>query len=104
MNWLTYHGPSAVGLLAQLTPAQQSNVTWSVIWVAVAVGLGLVSYYLVGRLRDRTDAAHPPASELLSNYRELHSQGKLDDQEYRTIKTLLAARLQDELKDTDEKG
>ena len=91
-------------VLAQLTAEQQASITRVVIWVAVVAALAITAYYIVGRLRDREDAGQPQASEMLSNFRELHSQGKLDEQEYRTIKTLLAARLQNEIKDTGEKG
>ena len=46
----------------------------------------------------------PTASELMSKFRELHSRGELSDAEFRTIKTTLAARLQEELKDNGETG
>ncbi|HVU86888.1 MAG TPA: hypothetical protein VHD36_06180 [Pirellulales bacterium] len=43
-------------------------------------------------------------NEMLTNFRELHSQGELTDVEYRTIKATLSARLQDELKDSGKEG
>ncbi len=73
-------------------------------WLVLIMTLMLSCPTILRRWRDRADAGQPQASELLSNFRELHSQGKLDEQEYRTIKTLLAARLQNEIKDTGEKG
>ncbi len=39
----------------------------------------------------------PGASELMSNFRELHSQGGLSDEEYRTIKAMLAQQVENEL-------
>ncbi len=91
-------------LLAQWTAEQQASITAAVIWITVVAILAVVGYYVVRKLRDGEDNRQPQASELMSNFRELHSQGKLDEQEYRTIKTLLSARLQDELKDTGERG
>jgi metal-dependent amidase/aminoacylase/carboxypeptidase family protein len=44
------------------------------------------------------------AHDLFSNFRELHSQGELSDEEYRTIKATLAARLQREIKGKDKEG
>ena len=45
-----------------------------------------------------------PASELLSNFRDLFDQGKLSDAEFRNIKTLLKERLQQELSGSGEPG
>jgi hypothetical protein len=45
-----------------------------------------------------------PVNDLLAKCREMHSQGVLTEAEFRTIKTKLAARLQDELKDNGETG
>ena len=91
-------------VLAELTAEQQSGLLRVLIWASVVLAVSILAYFIVGKLRGREDAGQPQASELLSNFRELHSQGKLDEQEYRTIKTLLAARLQNEIKDTGEKG
>jgi len=85
------------------------NVDWTDIAVLVVsctvlaclIALGV---YLVGRFRGRAEDDQPVASELLSNFREVHSRGQLSDEEFRTIKTLLARKLQDELKDTSDKG
>jgi uncharacterized membrane protein len=44
------------------------------------------------------------AAELLAKFRELHSKGGLSDAEFRTIKTKLAARLQDELNGNGQTG
>ena len=75
-----------------------------VLWVAVLASLAAVVVYLVGLIRDKTAQQEPTASELLSKFRELHSRGELSDAEFRTIKTTLAAKLQEELKDNGETG
>lgn len=51
--------------------------------------------WLVKRWRDVRAEDTPAASDLLTNFRELHSQGGLSDEEYRTIKTTLAGQLRD---------
>jgi hypothetical protein len=50
-------------------------------------------------LRVRKEWKEPPASasDLMSNFRELRAEGELSEQEFRTIKTLLADELQKEL-------
>ena len=80
------------------TPAQV------VIGIAVLAMLSVVGCYVVARFRERTDDSGPSASELLSNYREMRQQGDIDEAEYRTIKTALGAKLQQEVKQTQEQG
>ena len=80
------------------TPAQV------VIWTAALLILMVVGWYIVGRFRDRISDDQLTANQLLTNFRELHRQGDISDAEFRTIKTVLGEKLQEELKDTDGKG
>jgi hypothetical protein len=73
----------------------------AVLWTICGVALIVVAVYVVRRIRDRTVQEPPGASELLTNFREIHSQGGLSDEEFRTIKTQLATKLQRETKDND---
>ena len=75
-----------------------------VVWLAVLAILVAIAYYVIGKIRAESVQQEPGASELLSKFRDLHSQGDLSETEFRTIKTTLAARLQDELKDDEETG
>ena len=75
-----------------------------VIWMAVLSIMVVIGFWLVGRYRDRTDDDRHTANEMLTNFRELHHQGDIDDSEFRTIKTVLGTKIQQELKDTDNKG
>jgi uncharacterized membrane protein len=75
-----------------------------VVSVVVLAVLVAVAYYIVGKTRPKPVQKERKASEWLSKCRELHSQGELSDEEFRTIKTNLAAQLQAELNDNDEKG
>jgi hypothetical protein len=66
--------------------------------IAVLAALGAL---IVARFRGREDEDQLPASEILSKFRELHTQGELSDEEFRNIKTLVKDQLQQELSDSD---
>lgn len=69
--------------------------------IVYATGLVLllaIGYYVVAKVRESFSENGPGASDLMSSFRESYSQGELTDEEYRTIKATLAARLRQELK------
>ncbi len=70
-----------------------------VIWLALLASLVIVGIYVVRKVRDGFADRGPESSEMLTSFRELHSQGQLSDMEYRNIKTKLAGRLQHETQD-----
>ena len=74
------------------------------VWGIALAALAALAAYVVGKLRAEKEKEEPTAGELLAKFRELHSQGVLSDAEYRTIKTSLSTRFQDEVKDTGETG
>lgn len=74
------------------------------VWGIALGALAALAVYVVGKLRAEKEKEEPTAGELLSKFRELHSQGVLSDAEYRTIKTSLLPHLQEELKDTGQTG
>jgi len=80
------------------------NPEWLVLWIAVLAILTAVAWYVIGKIRPKTIQKELTASKWLSKCRDLHSQGGLSDEEFRTIKTTLATQLQDELKDNGDKG
>jgi hypothetical protein len=92
-------GPVAVNLEIFDDPIAQL-----VIWAALGAVLIAVGVYVIKKIRAEVVQQEPTANELLSKFRDLHSQGELSDAEFRTIKTTLAARLQDELKDDGQTG
>ena len=69
--------------------------------IALLTGAGA---FFVSRFRGGKEEEQPGASELLTNFRELHEEGELSAQEFRKIKTLLADKLQQELNDKGEPG
>ena len=75
-----------------------------VVWIALFAIAIAVAYYVIGKTRAGPAQREPQASEMLSKFRDLHSQGVLSDEEFRTIKTTLTGEFQEELNDNDEKG
>ncbi|HEX7376493.1 MAG TPA: hypothetical protein VF278_05240 [Pirellulales bacterium] len=75
-----------------------------VIWVAIGAILVVVGIYVVAKVRETFSEREPATHQLLANFRELHTQGELGDEEYRTIKATLAARLQREIKGKEEEA
>lgn len=74
----------------------------------LAVGIGvlllitLAGFYLMRRLRDRAGDDENPPDDQLMKFREMHSRGELDESEYRTIKTVLAAEFRTKLNGNGE--
>lgn len=81
-----------------------TSVAQAIIWSCAGVWLLAIGIYIVRRFRGRTDESQLSTHDLLTNFRELHEGGDIDDEEFRNIKTRLGAKLQDELKDTGETG
>lgn len=73
----------------------------AVLWIAVLLVMLVVAYYALRRFRDRIDDDRQTASDLLTNFREMHQEGDISEMEFRTIKTVLGRKLQEELKDAD---
>jgi uncharacterized membrane protein len=82
----------------------QSEPQWLILGIAVLAAMVVVAYYVLGKIRPNPSQKEPNASQWLSKFRDLHSRGELSDEEFREIKTTLAAQLQDELNDNDETG
>ncbi len=78
-----------------------AGLVLSIATTAVLVAVGV---YVVGRVRAGLREDDVPSSELLTNFRELHAQGVLSDEEYRTIRATLSARMQQEIKDSGQEG
>lgn len=85
---------------------QNPAVRWA-LWMGLLLALTIVAAVIVQRVRQEAvqdEQQEQTAGDLLTKFREMHSQGGLTDEEFRTIKTKLAARFQEELKDNDETG
>ncbi len=85
--------------MAEFLGSPLANV---IILIAVTAALVAGGIYVIGRVRAGLRDPEPPASRWLTNFKELHAQGTVSDEEYRTIKAVLAERLEQELNRTDE--
>jgi hypothetical protein len=74
------------------SPAPQT-----VLGLALLASLCIVAGYAIGKIRRGFRESGHDASNMMSNFRDLHSRGELSDEEYRTIKARLADRLQRQL-------
>ncbi len=74
-------------------------VILAVLLVLAVLGFDAVRKYH-GRADDDTRGPH----ELLLKFREMHLRGDLSDAEFRTLKTVLEARTELELKDSGQTG
>jgi uncharacterized membrane protein len=83
---------------------RESGLDIAIIWIAVLAMFLAIGYYIIKKIRANPVQKELPTNKWLAKCRELNSQGELSDEEFRTIKTALAAQLQDELKDNGEKG
>ncbi|MCS7304657.1 MAG: hypothetical protein NZ602_06055 [Thermoguttaceae bacterium] len=64
--------------------------------VALAVGVGLGGCALA-KLRRLVASGRPTSHQWLSQFREMHSQGLLSDQEFQSIKSTLIPQIQQEI-------
>lgn len=63
--------------------------------------LSAIGFYIVRSFRGSTEDDET-SSALLTKFEESRVRGELDDAEFRTIKTILAERMQAELKRSDD--
>ena len=63
-----------------------------------------IGFYLVRKLRDRVLKEEPLSTADLKDFEEIHSQGDISPEEFRTIKTALAARMVGVPKDVKPKS
>ena len=74
------------------------------VWLGVLALFAGVAACVLWKIRVKSAQQEPSTHDLVSKFQELHSQGKLSETEFRTIKTTLAARWLQEIKDSDESG
>lgn len=79
----------------------QSTSAQAVIWVSVLLIVCAIGTYVVMFFRKRVSKTGSTASDLLTNFRHLHSRGGISQTEFREIKSVLGARFQDELDSND---
>ncbi len=82
----------------------QDSVADLALSLLILLILTIVAVYVIVRVRRGAREDDASGIELLSKFRDVHAQGGLSDAEFRTIKTRLADRVMDELKDKEEES
>ena len=72
-----------------------------VVGMAILLVVSVVGFYIVRRFRDSIEDTET-SSSILTKFEESRHRGELDEVEFRTIKTILAERMQAELKREDD--
>lgn len=76
----------------------------AVFWSAILAALLVSGFYLIQKARGMRRSTTPNASDLLTDFRNLHDRGQLSDQEFRDIKTMLGKKMQRELLNDGDEG
>jgi len=76
----------------------------AMVWLAVIILLLSGAIQLFRRMRTRVTGEVETSSEILTNFREMHAEGRLSDEEYTHSKRRLIDRLQTEISDNDHSG
>ena len=80
----------------------QSAPAQAVIWIAALAALCCVGVYLVKVVRERGGGgAGPSASDMLTEFRDMHNQGDISQTEFKRIKSALGGRLHDEVESSN---
>jgi uncharacterized membrane protein len=78
----------------ELQSLTQAALLFAAVFVLMALGIAVVR-----RFRDRKVDDMAESSAMMTKFRDLHDQGGLSDEEFRTIKSKLATKLRAELKE-----
>ena len=89
--------------MAQLLEFLRTPAASLVVWLAALSVLSVIGFYSLRRYRDSIEQSET-SSELLTKFEESRHRGELNESEFRTIKTILAERMQAELKRKDDSG
>jgi uncharacterized membrane protein len=84
----------------------RSTTAQVVIWVTALILLCIIGVYVVQWFRQRGEGSAPSASDLLSEFRQMHAGGEITPEEFQHIKSVLGNKLQQNLgaKDTEGDG
>lgn len=81
----------------------RSPITRVVVQLALLMIVSVIMWDLLRRWRDRT-RRDDLTTDHLNNFREMRRRGDLSEGEFRTIKTVLGARIRDEINDNGKSG
>lgn len=86
------------------TMGEVSTETWIqlLLWLGVLLGLVIVATHLVQRFRGGAAQKGASPGELLTNFQEMRERGDISDADYRKIKSVLGAQLQNKPKESQD--
>ena len=87
--------------MKQLSPETLSQL---IVWCSALCGLIAIAALFLGKLRGSSQRSEDSANQLLSNLQDLRQEGDISDTEYRTIKAVLGAQLQQRAKDDPDRA
>ena len=88
-------------MIADVGRMLQTPYARLIVWSAFLAILSVIGYYIVRRYRDESED-NETSSVMLTKFEESRVRGELNELEFRTIKTILAERMQAELKREDD--
>ncbi|GIW92919.1 MAG: hypothetical protein KatS3mg110_0960 [Pirellulaceae bacterium] len=68
----------------------RSTQAQAVLWTTVLVWLVIIAFYVVSKVRGYLSDEGPSVERHLTEFRKMYEGGQLEDQEFRTIKRVLA--------------
>ena len=81
-----------------------NSVIELLLWLGLLSALLAAGIFTIGKIRSKAIQQEPFSAEIMAKFREAHSRGDLDDEEFRTIKSTVTRRFQTEISDDGEKG
>ncbi|MGD9127572.1 MAG: hypothetical protein PVH19_09360 [Planctomycetia bacterium] len=94
---------TVITILAQIREEHWTSIE-TLIWVIALLIVLVVGSFAIRKICTKSIQQELKPEELLRKFRDSHTKGELDDQEFRKIKSMLAGQIGDELKDKDNKG
>jgi uncharacterized membrane protein len=86
-----------------MNQASADTLAQLVIGMGVLLVLVIVASLIVQRFRGGAASKGATASDLMTNFQEMHNRGDINDADYRKIKSVLGDQLHSELKDGQDK-
>ncbi len=81
-----------------------NSIVAAMVWSMIATMFLVIAIVILRSFQGRTGNDLPESSNSLTNFKEMHAQGELSDEEYRTIKTAVSGRVRNEINSSNEKS
>ena len=92
-----------IGILAEMKAYHPASIE-ILIWVTVLLIVIVWGCFAIRKIRTKSLQRELSAEELLTKFRDCHTKGDLNDEEFRKIKSMLADEIEEEVKVNGSKG